>query len=255
MLLVLAPKAFGLSAAVQHHQNEAQEHKTSIHQIVELFTSQSCPYSPPADSLLTELNKRQGVLVLSWSVDYWDRMGWKDTLAHASYSARQAAYNRHMGQSGVKTPQMVFNGKKAVKGSKKNLVLDTMIAMSVSAPLSVQPKLTVQDNRVYLTLSAIENKVEPPLFLRLVYFSAKEIVPITSGQNKGKKLHYTHVVRYSPEPKPWQGKALKSAIGIPENLAGATHVAVLVQKGMNSGEIIGAATIQLPNQPNPGSGQ
>src|SRR5690554_4705445 len=57
--------------------------------VVELFTSQGCSSCPPADDLLAELAKDPGVLALSFHVDYWDYIGWKDPFAAAQYTERQ----------------------------------------------------------------------------------------------------------------------------------------------------------------------
>src|SRR4029079_11075506 len=57
--------------------------------VIELFTSQGCSSCPPADKLLAELAERPGVVALSYSVDYWNYLGWHDTLSSAANSARQ----------------------------------------------------------------------------------------------------------------------------------------------------------------------
>src|SRR4051794_22916754 len=60
--------------------------------VVELFTSQGCSSCPPADEFLRELAARPDIIALSLPVDYWDYLGWKDTLAQAAFTARQRAY-------------------------------------------------------------------------------------------------------------------------------------------------------------------
>src|SRR5262249_28092235 len=49
--------------------------------VVELFTSQGCNTCPPADAFLAELAARPDLLALSFHVDYWDYIGWKDPFA------------------------------------------------------------------------------------------------------------------------------------------------------------------------------
>src|SRR5271165_6043012 len=49
--------------------------------VVELFTSQGCSSCPPADRLVGDFAGDPGVVTISWPVDYWDYIGWKDTLA------------------------------------------------------------------------------------------------------------------------------------------------------------------------------
>jgi hypothetical protein len=60
--------------------------------VVALFTSQGCSSCPAADKLLGELAKDPSVIALSLPVDYWDYLGWKDTLASPQYTAKQRAY-------------------------------------------------------------------------------------------------------------------------------------------------------------------
>ena len=106
--------------------------------VVELFTSQGCSSCPPADAFMGELIKRREVIALSLNVDYWDYLGWRDTLASPEYSRRQRQYALHRGDGKVYTPQMVINGRAHVVGSRKGAVLRalsetgrTRVAMSM----------------------------------------------------------------------------------------------------------------------------
>jgi len=87
--------------------------------VIELFTSQGCSSCPPADNILGELAKDPSVIALSMPIDYWDYLGWKDTLADARFSARQKAYSRVRGDREVYTPQVVVNGSAHVIGSDR----------------------------------------------------------------------------------------------------------------------------------------
>src|ERR1700732_4753488 len=78
--------------------------------VVELFTSQGCSSCPPADRILGQLARDPKVLAISFPVDYWDYIGWKDTLATPSYTARQKAYASTSGKRQVYTPQVIVNG-------------------------------------------------------------------------------------------------------------------------------------------------
>src|SRR5271170_1993807 len=69
--------------------------------VVELFTSQGCSSCPPADKMMGELAKDPSIVVLSMPIDYWDYLGWKDTLADARFSARQKAYSQVRGDRDV----------------------------------------------------------------------------------------------------------------------------------------------------------
>jgi hypothetical protein len=79
--------------------------------VVELFQSQGCSSCPPANANVMAISGRPDVLALSFSVDYWDRLGWKDTFSKPAWTVRQEAYARAMRTEGVYTPQVVINGR------------------------------------------------------------------------------------------------------------------------------------------------
>src|SRR5262249_38718848 len=87
--------------------------------VVELFTSQGCSSCPPADKLLAELSADPSLVALSVRMDYWDYLGWKDTLASSAHSARQRAYAHQRGDRQVYTPQAVVNGAAHALGSDR----------------------------------------------------------------------------------------------------------------------------------------
>ena len=87
--------------------------------VIELFTSQGCSSCPAADKLLGELAKDPSIIALSLPVDYWDYLGWKDTLASPLHTAKQRAYSRARGDREIYTPQVVVNGVIPVIGSDK----------------------------------------------------------------------------------------------------------------------------------------
>jgi hypothetical protein len=88
-----------------------------VRNVLELFTSQGCSSCPPADRILSQLSRDPSVLALSFPVDYWDYIGWKDTLAAPNYTARQKAYASASGKGQVYTPQVIVNGLADAVGS------------------------------------------------------------------------------------------------------------------------------------------
>ena len=92
--------------------------------VVELFTSQGCSSCPPADKILGELSSDPSIIALSMPIDYWDYLGWKDTLADSRFSARQRAYSRMRGDREVYTPQVVVNGSAVTGGWDDHSDLD-----------------------------------------------------------------------------------------------------------------------------------
>src|SRR6516164_11066157 len=114
--------AFGLSLGVCAIVAIVRPAHADPRAVVELFTSQGCSSCPPADKILGELAKDPSVIALSMPIDYWDYLGWKDTLADARFSARQQAYSRVRGDRDVYTPQVIVNGSAHVVGSDRTAI-------------------------------------------------------------------------------------------------------------------------------------
>ncbi|MCX7303033.1 MAG: DUF1223 domain-containing protein [Hyphomicrobiales bacterium] len=90
--------------------------------VVELFTSQGCNSCPPADKVLAELAEKGEVVALGYHVDYWDYLGWKDTLATPENTERQHLYGKAFQERSVYTPQAVINGRLHVNGARREAV-------------------------------------------------------------------------------------------------------------------------------------
>src|ERR1700730_17507537 len=120
---------------------------------IELFTSQGCSSCPPADKLLSELRNDSSLLTLSLPIDYWDYLGWKDTLAMPGHTARQKAYSQVRGDREVYTPQVVVNGVAQALGSDRTAI-EKAVVQSHHKPalLSVSIDVAVADERVTVTL-------------------------------------------------------------------------------------------------------
>ncbi len=88
----------------------ADANETGVTSVVELYTSQGCSSCPPADRLLATMARAPDFLGLSFPVDYWDYIGWRDTLASPTNTARQRAYAAARGNDQVYTPQVIIDG-------------------------------------------------------------------------------------------------------------------------------------------------
>src|ERR1700761_4130214 len=99
--------------------------------VVELFQSQGCSSCPPAIANINALADRSDLLILSFSVTYWDHLGWKDTFARPEFTARQVAYGHAFGD-GAYTPEVVINGRSDLVGQNRR-ELET--AITKAAPL------------------------------------------------------------------------------------------------------------------------
>lgn len=197
--------------------------------VVELFTSQGCSSCPPADAVLSQLAKRPDVLALGFHVDYWDRLGWKDTLGSAAFSERQRAYaSRSDGQ--VYTPQAVVNGARHTVGSSKPSI-DNLMSDALPVDVSIGKaarEVTVGSGTGAATLWRID-------------FTRRAAVPIKRGENRGKTVTYVNAVRGMTKLGRWNGKAARYDLGPCGARNGADDCAVILQSGGGPGKILGAA--------------
>ena len=101
-------------------QAYAQKNKSIV--VLELFTSQGCSSCPPADVLLKDIKSKynhQQVYVLSYHVDYWNRLGWKDPFSKPEFSDYQRRYATKFNSNSIYTPQLVVNGRIHFTGSNE----------------------------------------------------------------------------------------------------------------------------------------
>jgi hypothetical protein len=221
--------------------------------VVELFTSQGCSSCPPADRLMGELARDPTLVTLSLPVDYWDYLGWKDTLALHGNTNRQRGYAVTRGDREVYTPQAVINGVVHALGSDK-AAIEQAIARTRqgAAPLSVPVKLTVTGGIVTASLPAAEGEGANGV-VWLCPVTDKVQVKVGRGENGGHALNYYNVVRRWVRLGEWNGKAenlsvpLSKLAGSDLSLKDIDHVAVIVQRGdpAKPGLMLGAATASL----------
>ncbi|HEX3441399.1 MAG TPA: DUF1223 domain-containing protein [Pseudolabrys sp.] len=221
--------------------------------VIELFTSQGCSSCPPADRLLGELSKDPSLVTLSLPVDYWDYLGWKDTLALHGHSERQRAYSETRGDREVYTPQVVVNGIVHALGSDKAAIEKAVAETDKTAsPLTVPVSMMVADGNVTVTVAAGKGALNSGE-VWLCPVSRKLPVTIERGENRGHTLTYYNVVRRWLKLGDWHGSAEKFSLPVSTiadsdfTLQDIDHLAVFVQSGVAAkpGLILGAATADL----------
>jgi hypothetical protein len=156
--------------------------------VVELFTSQGCSSCPAADKFLGEMKKRDDLIVISWSVDLWDYLGWKDTLADATFTKRQRNYAIGRGDNKVYTPQMVFSGGDHNPGLDKREIDQ---AIKTTTILALEPVMAQTPDMVTIIVPPSST----PYYVIAVPISNEKPVMITRGENRGKTITYHRVAR------------------------------------------------------------
>src|SRR6185312_15169439 len=196
-LLLLA--ACTLAALFAARPGRAEPSTTPIagNSVLELFTSQGCSSCPPADALLAELAEKPGIVALSYSVDYWNYLGWRDTLSSAANSERQREYARARGDGRVYTPQVVVDGIIHVNGSDENAIKQAMRDSSRRlANVKVPVSMRADGSTLVIDVAAApEQSYTRAATVWLAVAKEKETVAITRGENRGRNLSYHHPVR------------------------------------------------------------
>src|SRR6476659_9615065 len=174
--------------------------------VIELFTSQGCSSCPPADKLAGELARDPSLIVLSLPVDYWDYLGWRDTLALPGHTNRQRAYSKVRGDREVYTPQVVVNGVTHVLGSDKQAIENAVTQTRKQAGmLSVPVGLSVADDQISVNVPAAASTAKGEIWLCPITRSMP--VEIGRGENSGHTITYTNVVRRWVKLGEWTGTA------------------------------------------------
>jgi hypothetical protein len=215
--------------------------------VIELFTSQGCSSCPPADKLIGELARDESIIALSLPVDYWDYLGWKDTLADARHSARQRSYAKARGDREVYTPQIVINGARHVLGSDKSAIETSIAALrrDNSTP-AVPVKVSVDGDRVEVAINPARSG-ERSGEVWLCAMARRVPVTVARGENKGRTITYHNVVRRWTKLGTWTGGTQTWSVPKKDVAGDGDAAVVLVQSGSTEspGPILGAASVSL----------
>ncbi len=210
--------------------------------VVELFTSQGCSSCPPADELLGELADQPGVLALSFHVDYWDYIGWKDPFAAAQYTERQRDYAAALGLRYVYTPQIVVDGRHDVVGSKRRAVTR---AIEESARDATPLTVTLDEEDGGRVLLSAGEAPSGGATVWLVTFDDDQKTQVARGENRGRALTNSNVVRELIALGTWTGEKKAFSLDLAAARAeGRGGCAVIVQQG-RGGPILGAGVLDL----------
>jgi hypothetical protein len=200
--------------------------------VVELFTSEGCSSCPPADALLAELASRPDVLALSFHVDYWDRLGWKDPFSSPAATERQQRYAELLRLATVYTPQMVVDGKWQAVGSDRAEIQRALDARHTLAEVPVA--LAVDRGLAQIKLGAAGDPASGAVLL--IGFDRRHVSAVQRGENSGRTLAHVDVVRGIEQVAQFRGQA--SVIEVPIHWS-CDRLAAIVQAP--DGAILGVA--------------
>lgn len=158
--------------------------------VVELFTSQGCSSCPPADAVLSELAKRPDVLALSFHVDYWDRLGWKDPFSSPTATRRQRAYGDQFRLRSIYTPQIVVDGKAEMVGSDKRAVTGAIAAAKPAQLADISLQRDASGVRAHVGPNGLPDEAR----VQLVGYVRGHTTRVTAGENAGRRLPNSNIV-------------------------------------------------------------
>ncbi len=201
--------------------------------VVELFTSEGCSSCPPADAFLTELaHGRRDVLPLAFHVTYWDSLGWKDPYSLQAATSRQSQYGSRFGD-GSYTPEMVVDGAKGLVGSERGEAQAAIAAAERQGRTAAPISLSRHAGKLAITLGAGSGSGR----ILLVGFDPEHRTAVGRGENSGRTLTESNIVRSIRSVGAWSGAALT----IEEDAPAGQDAAVLLEAP--GGAIVGASRL------------
>ena len=229
--------------------------------IVELFTSEGCSSCPPADALLSRLDKTQpveGALVipLAMHVDYWNYLGWSDPFSSKEFSARQGEYASAYGKDGVYTPQMIVDGVKEFPGGNSGQALDEIAKAARARKAEVKLTRGAKDEegggvRLGVRIEKLPKLTEgDAAYVLLALTESSLSTNVSRGENAGRKLGHVGVVRRLTTIGPLNGAtdgtfSAETLIPIEKNWRRENLHAVVFAQERGSRRILAAAALEL----------
>lgn len=200
--------------------------------LVELFTAQGCGSCMDANAHINKLAERPGVLALTFSVDYWDYLGWADTFARPEYAERQRAYVTRLKLREPYTPQVVIDGREQTQGVKPAEV-DRLVRAAAEQPRN-PPEIRFIGSRRVDVGSGRAGRGGAEVWL--IRYDPREVeVTVKAGDNRGETLTQRNVVRQIQRLGTWRGRP--QAYRVPKPDDEGLNTVVVVQQP-NGGRVI-----------------
>lgn len=181
------------------------------------------------------------VYCLSFHVDYWDHLGWKDRFSSAAFTERQTEYAKSLGATSLYTPEMVVNGSDEFVGSDRNAA-ESAIRSALSRAEATQLRLSATANGHDVSAQCKVASVPAGAVLNVAWVDAHAVSSPNRGENDGRTLHHANVVRdlRSVALKP----GFDGRIGLrrPEVTDGAVIAWV---QAPGSGRVLGAGSVRI----------
>ena len=212
--------------------------------VLELFTSEGCSSCPPADETVAHISHLydKNVYVLSFHVDYWNRLGWKDNFSDAAYTRRQQQYGEAFHLRSVYTPQVILNGRAELVGSDENKLREAIGKELTSTP-GEDFELTIKSIEGNTIAISYKRKSNDDLNLYMALVQRQAVTDVKKGENAGKQLQHCNVVR---DFKTFFKSSGTGHLKIPEGLTAKDCRIIAFLQEVNNGRITGAKELPIP---------
>lgn len=229
IVIVVSAASFGVFIAPRVFAEPTQDTE-STPVLVELFTSQGCSSCPPADNVLRKLAEQpiDGVQIipLSWHVDYWNRLGWTDPYSSETATARQQAYATDLNARGLYTPQMVIDGQTEFVGSDRARAFDAIRAAAKSKKITLHVTWTRSNHDITVRAVADSGASSEDWIVLLALTEDHVSIDVKRGENNGRTLQHTAVVRNSTPMTAAVSGAWEGVLTCPDDAKGIAAVVI-----------------------------
>lgn len=211
--------------------------------VVELFTSEGCSSCPAADEAIAALlaKNNRNIYILSFHVDYWNRLGWKDQFSKHEYSERQQQYARYLKSESVYTPQVIVNGTTQFVGSNEGR-LNAAIKAGLQNGQQADLKLRAEkkDNSIIINYNIEERE---PVILNTALVQPHASTEVRSGENGGRILQHVNIVRAL---KAGEAKgAGELTIDIPKELSNTSFQLIAFTQSKQNHKVLGVGQVNF----------
>jgi hypothetical protein len=243
MLLVILLSAFSITTPKKTKMIEPTKEGFAV---VELFTSEGCSSCPSADKVVAALPAEfpGNVYILSFHVDYWNYIGWKDVFSKPEYTQRQKKYASKLRLQSIYTPQVIVNGRHEFVGSNKAKLQSTITSeLKNTLGKLIEVFATTTDGKtVSVRYEAKEASFED---LNIALIQKQGVTEVKRGENGGRKLYHINIVRdFKSVAVTKDGKGTVR-LTIPEELSKDNFAVIAYLQQKNTGTITAAKKINL----------
>jgi hypothetical protein len=134
------------------------------------------------------------IILLSFHVDYWNKLGWVDSFSNNQFTQRQYDYGNRLHLQTVYTPQAVVNGIKETTGNNAK-VIQQYVQQTALATSEFITGISVKTNGNTLTVQSDNSITNSAILYEIFLVEKSSSTHVMAGENEGATLLHTNVVR------------------------------------------------------------